>query len=1133
MTTSGIVLALGLDWPWMLGWLPAVALPFVIARLAVARARPVRWAPIDIVASAARRAGLSREGFSTPLLLLRATMLLVAVAAAARPFLAAPAAVPPSTDGAVSGAGTRRIVFVEPGEAAKESSVAAVRLAIEAIRTAGGLRAAADRNTTPAPEVEVLTSSQLATASSATAGALVILADGIAPTGAMAEGLAQALHRGAAVLVLVGPDTAEGPARKWLSDWLDELAGLRIAGVVAGAGQRIAVAPSLADFPGAASTGDAFVTLPGPSVSLFADLVVNPRDVAPLTVLARTVPEGRPLIVEARVGAGRLCVSGLPLSLGAGSPGSTATAWSDLAAWPVFVPLVDRLVSRLIEPGATTASAYIRPTPVAGRAVAVVDALRRWLPPARLLLGAAIALAIFDPLLSWLLFRGRLRAAPDRSFAWIGWPARAAIVGALAAMFLGAGETPRADDDRDRQQIALVVDVSPSMATSDVEAPSAPGGRLTRLAAVSVAIDRARETDRGFATAPISLFKAARDLAPLEPRRPWAEPIASVAVGPDASRIGDAIEELLIGAPSRYSAIAIASDGMITSGATWEHAARIAAARGVPLFAIPVGGPGAAAESADSPFALVAADLPRVAWRDEEVRVTVEAEGRSEAEQLPIIFAARDGQPLARGSLRPDRADRVGGVIMPNRYSGTVAWKPTRNGMQTLVVRPDGEQPADDAVRGMAGTTLVVDEPVSVLIVDAAPRFEFRFLEHLLASDRRFRIESCLLDGRSRAEGDGRPSRLAAPLPKTASDWSRFDVVVIGDIHGNDLPSDSAAGLLDAVKNDGVGVAWCPGRRWHESVSAASPLDDLLPASHRVGVATQTSNSGRLNWLPAALQAGWQPGAMPTPAGAKPAEVWTIGEGVSLKPTARVLAIATFNDGAPSPAVILDQRGAGTILGTLFTTWRLRGPTGSKAVSMDHAAFWRHALSRLAEGRILARYTPAMLSLEPSRPAAGDTMRIDIEPTRSTTDLAGWQFEHAGPDGRQEPADASSGTVWLDHLEPGWHSVALSGPPSSRDATGAKPPAVSWDFLVLPAKPERPGPPAMTAAFEAAAVASGGDRISLESIASLVERIPRGTAPRATNRAWLHGPTATSLLMLAFLAACAIEWSARARRGLP
>ncbi len=1113
MTTSGIVLALGLDWPWMLGWLPAVALPFIIAHLAVARARPVRWAPIDIVASAARRAGLSREGFSTPLLLLRATMLLFAVAAAARPFLAAPAAVPPSADDAVLSAGTRRIVFVEPGDAAKESSVAAMRLAIEAIRTAGGL---------PTATVEVLPASQLAAASSATAGAIVILADGIPPTGAMAEGLAQALHRGAAVLFLVGPDTVGGPARKWLSDWLEGLAGTRIAGGVAGAGQRIAVAPSLADFPGAASTGDAFVTLPGPSVSSFADLVVKPRDVAPVTVLARTVPEGRPLIVEARVGAGRLCVSGLPLSLGAGSPGSAANAWSDLAAWPVFVPLVDRLVSRLIEPGATTASAGMRPTPGAVRGVAAVDALRRRLPPTRLLLGAAIALAILDPLLSWLLFRRRLRAAPDRSFAWIGWPARATIVAALAAMFLGAGETPRADDDRDRQEIALVVDVSPSMATADVEAPSVPGGRLTRLAAISAAIDRARKTNRGFATAPISLFKAAGDLAPLEPHGRGAEPIASVAVGPDASRIGDAVEELLIGAPSRYSAIAIASDGMITSGATWEHAARIAAARGVPLFAIPVGGPGAAAESKDSPFTLVAADLPRVAWRDEEVRVTVEVEERSGAKQLPIIFAARDGQPLARASLQPDRADRVGGGILPNRYSGTVGWKPGEAGMQTLVVRPDGEQAADDAAGGMAGATLVVDEPVSVLIVDAVPRFEFRFLEHLLASDRRFRVEACLLDGRSRAEGDGRPARLAAPLPKTASDWSRFDVVVLGDIHGDDIPSDSAAGLLDAVQNDGVGVAWCPGRRWHEGVSAASPLDDLLPASRRVGVATQASNGGRLDWLPAALQAGWKVGAMPTPAGAKHADVWTIAEGVSLKPTARVLAITTFEDAAPAAAVILDQRGAGTILGSLFTTWRLRGPTGSKAGSMDHAAFWRHSLSRLAEGRILARYTPAMLSLEPSRPAAGDTMRIDIEPTRPTTDLAGWQLEHTGPDGRQEPADASSGTVWLDHLDAGWHSVAIHTRPT-----------ISRDFLVLPAKPEQPGPPAMTAAFEAAAVASGGDRISLESIGSLPERIPRVAAARATSRAWLHGPTATSLLMLAFVAACAIEWSARARRGLP
>lgn len=1126
MKTSGIVIALGLDWPWMLGWLPAVALPFVIARLAVARARPVRWAPIDIVARAARRAGLSREGFSTPLLLLRATMLLFAVAAATRPFMATPAAVEPLADGAPSGKGPRRIMFVAPGDAAAESSGAPVRLAIEAIRHAGGLRATADTVNAPAPAVEVIAASELAAASSTAAGSLVILADGIAPRGATAEGLAQALKRGAAVLVLVGPDTAEGPARQWLSDWLDGLAGLRIAGGLTGAGQRIAVASSLADFPAASSTGDAFVALPGPSVSSFADLVIAPGAAAAVTVLARTVPEGKPLIVEARVGAGRLCVSGLPLSLGVGS--QAAKAWSDVAAWPVFVPLVDRLVSRFLEGGVGAG---------AGQPAAVVDALRRRLPPARLLLGAALVLAVFDPLLSWLLARGRLRTAPDRSFAWIGWPARTAIVAALAAMFLGAGESPRANDDRDSREIALVVDVSPSMATADVDAPSTPGGRISRLAAVDAAIDRARETNRGFAAAHIAFFTAARELAPFSRRGRGSESFTAAAVGPDASRIGDTIEELLIGAPTRYAAIAIASDGMITSGATWEHAARIASGRGVPLFAIPVGGPGADAEPADEQFTIVRVDLPRVAWRDEEVQVAVEAEGPRGAESLPIVLAARDGRPLARGIL-PSQA---GAKRMPSRCSGTLAWKPGEAGMQTLVVRPDGEQAADDAARGMACSTLVVDEPVSVLIVDAAPRFEFRFLEQLLASDRRFRVESCLLDGRSRAGGEGNRSRLKAPLPKTAADWRRFDVVVLGDVHGDDLSSDSAAGLLEAVQSDGVGVAWLPGRRWHERGMEASPLDELLPASRGAGDSTPASRDGRFRWLPAASQSGWQPGAMTMPPAATSAMVWTSADGVSPKPTARVLATTTFDDTAPAPAVILDQRGAGTVLGTLFTTWWLRGPAVSKARAMDHAAFWRHALSRLAEGRILARHIPAMLAIEPARPVAGKGVRVEIEPTRPFADLRGWELEHTRPDGRRDRTSAASGTVWLDKIEPGWHSVSLGGLPTSAAATVANLPTVSRDFLVLPPQVERPGLPAMPAAFEAAAVASGGDVISLESIGTLPERIARIEAARASTRpwleaarsSWLHGPIATSLLMLAFVVACAIEWSARSRRGLP
>lgn len=1113
MATSGIVIALGLDWPWMLWWLPAVALPFIIGRLAVARARPVRWAPIDIVARAARRAGLSREGFSTPLLVLRSAMLLLAIAAAARPFLGASATAKPSAAAAISAAGSRRILFVEPGGAASASSVAPLRLALEAIRTAGGAST---------PAVEAIPASQLAVGSSATAGSVMILADGIAPTGDTAEGLSQALDRGATVLILVGPDTAEGPARQRLSDWLDGLAGMRIAGVAAGAGQCIAVAPPLADFPGVEPEGDAFVTLPGPSVSSFAELAINPRNVAPVTVLARTVPEGRPLIVEARIGRGRLCVSALPLSLGMGP--QAADAWSDLAAWPVFVPLMDRLVSRHLDSGDATGGAQ--------RAVAA-DPPRRQLPPAQLLLGAALLLAALDPLLAWLLARRRLHAAPDRSFAWIGWPARAAIVAALAAMFVGAEETPQADGDRDGRTIAMVIDVSPSMATEDVETPGAPGGRTTRLAAIGAAIDRARETNRAFATASIAWFKAAGDLVPLELRSRGADAFTAAAAGPDASRIGDAVEELLLGETAQYNAIAIASDGMITSGATWQHAARIASARGVPLFAIPVGGAGTGAGTAGEAITIVAARMPRVAWRDEAVPVTVEADGPRNAGRLPISLAARDGRPLARAVLQADSAASVGGESMPTRYSGALVWKPTHTGMQTLVVRPDGDQTTANANGGIAGTTLVVDEPVSVLLVDAAPRFEFRFLEHLLVSDRRFRIESCLLDGRTRTGGEGKPSRFAAPLPKTAADWSRFDVVVLGDIRGDDLASDSVTSLLDAVQHDGVGVAWLPGRRWCDGGAAVSPLDSLLPASRRDGIATHASRGGRFQWLPAASQAGWQPAVTPTLPSAKPAEVGTIADRVNLAPTARVLAVTTSERAIPAAAAILDRRGAGTILGTLFTTWRLRGPVGADTPSMDHAAFWRHSLARLAEGRILARHTPATLTLEPSQPAARDAVRIDIEPTRPVVDLRECDLEHRRPDGSQNRINAASGTVWLDHLEPGWHSITLRGLPDSVAASGASPATVSQDFLVRAPESERPGTPAMPAALEAAAVATGGDRIALDSIGSLPERIDRLTASQATNRAWLHGPVATSLLMLACVAACAGEWSARARRGLP
>lgn len=76
--------------PWMLLWLPAVGLPFLISRWMAGPPTVVRWGPIDILARARRRIGANASGSPLSLLLIRSALVALTVVAAARPLFPRP-----------------------------------------------------------------------------------------------------------------------------------------------------------------------------------------------------------------------------------------------------------------------------------------------------------------------------------------------------------------------------------------------------------------------------------------------------------------------------------------------------------------------------------------------------------------------------------------------------------------------------------------------------------------------------------------------------------------------------------------------------------------------------------------------------------------------------------------------------------------------------------------------------------------------------------------------------------------------------------------------------------------------------------------------------------------------------------
>lgn len=556
---------------------------------------------------------------------------------------------------------------------------------------------------------------------------------------------------------------------------------------------------------------------------------------------------------------------------------------------------------------------------------------------------------------------------------------RAFVILLVVSLICGP-QLVRSKDRVETDWVIYLVDRSASMRIPDAESG---GQRLTRDAqlrrAMEAHADALAEIARRKTTIWLGFDAGAFELdVPADAPTPQLD-------APSGRRtlLGPSLSQALRRAAARpVSAVVVMSDGRST-GEIPRDAIRTLEAERIPVIVVPLGSPEpmgdvALAEAVGPSMAFVRDAVP--------IRTTIEHLGQVAPTGATVRLidqvtgAVLDEQRVERQDFHDGEADVV--LVARPEAEGRAAWR--------VVVESDAPDLLDDNNAGDVALELV-DRPIRVLYFDGYPRWEYRYLKNLLLRERSITSTSQLL-ARSRhyiQEGD---EPLAA-LPRTAEDWAKYDVIILGDVSAELFTREQLEQLREHVASRGAGLLWIAGEAATPESWAQTPLADLLPMVigtsaagspsvrpwHEPVTMARTRLAERLGVLELDGQ-GW-PSRLTDPLTGWSQLRWAQRiEPESLKPTAEILATGSpiSPTGSPSgnePLVISMRYGAGRVLYVATDEiWRWRYARGEDLPER----FWLPLIRMQARESLALSARPAILEVTPRRALVDQPARIEV-----------------------------------------------------------------------------------------------------------------------------------------------------------
>lgn len=678
-----------------------------------------------------------------------------------------------------------------------------------------------------------------------------------------------------------------------------------------------------------------------------------------------------------------------------------------------------------------------------------------------------------------------------------------------------------------KPRLAVLIDRSASMATSDGIAAESGSGDASRLAAVQQLLSKVQpdllqrwQSDYELSAATFAGAASeamGADLAVSD----W---LSQLTPAPDTqgTRLGDAVVAAIESADDvAPAAVVVWTDGKATAGRSLAEAAARARRRGVPLFLVGVG-----SSTAPLDLRIDEALSDRVVSLGDSTAVSVTIAASTKIERAVKVSLTREGasSPVAvtEVQLGPQGRGTTSLVFTPDQVGPA---------NYTLQLEPaDGERELENNRRTLP--LEVRDDPLRVLVAAGYPSYEFRFLKSLLERDRKFALTTYLQDadpGYTTADASA-----IGQLPFGTDAFDKFEAIVLIDLDPRGVPPLVWRNLERFVTEQGGGLLLAAGPRsypWgygsNATLARLSPIDLTTPATPR-------NDNG---FTPALTPLGSDsPALRLAPTSEESRRLWSelpplywFADVGKVKPAAQVLLNhprATSSAGTPVPLVVLQYVGAGRVVHQGFDeSWRWRFRVGD----VYFARYWGPMLRMLARGKLSADDSAPQLSVEEVEVASGEPVRIILRgASLAARDDATVSVEAQGQPPRSVTLRRNSGRgalqADLKDLPPGSYRAVVVQPSLPPDRSLV-------EFRVRGPLGELGDVALDEPALRAAAESTFGKYYRLADSAALAADLPRGQMvpretlpPREFWNAWW--------LLAAVIACLASEWILRKRRAM-